>query len=381
MRTLALTCLTLSTLSAASLANTITLSAVKDNTIYFGTAALSNGAGQWVFSGTNGVGQPLRGLIKFDLAASIPAGSTINSVQLVLTMNQSTAHVASNIQLRRISQDWGEGTSVAGAGEGGGGPAAAGDATWQNAFHPLTPWSGAGGAFSGTASAVQLVSNNGTYTWATTPAFVADAQSFLDVPAGNFGWLLFNLNESISPSAKRFASRQSTATATRPRLVVDFTPPSVFAPYCFGDGTANLCPCGNVGAAGRGCPNSASASGAQIQAAGSSSLAGDTLILNGLGMPNSTAIYFQGTQQQLAGGGSVFGDGLLCAGGNLVRLAVKTNAAGVSSFPGVGNPSVSAAGLVTAPGTRYYQVWYADAAAFCTSDTFNFTNGVGVTWN
>jgi hypothetical protein len=71
----------------------------------------------------------------------------------------------------------------------------------------------------------------------------------------------------------------------------------------------------------------------------------------------------------------------LCAGGSLVRLAVKTNAASASSFPGVGDPSVSAAGLVTGAGTRYYQVWYADAAAFCSSDTFNFTNGVGVTWN
>jgi hypothetical protein len=224
------------------------------------------------------------------------------------------------------------------------------------------------------------VSGNGTYTWSSTPALLADAQSFLDTPAGNFGWLLFCASESQLPSAKRFVSRTG-ATSSRPRLIVDFAPPSVFTPYCFGDGTANLCPCGNFGLFGRGCPNSVSAGGAQIQAAGTSSLAADTLTLNGLGMPNATAIYFQGTVQQFAGGGLVFGDGLLCAGGNLVRLAVKTNASGASSFPGVGDPSVSAAGLVTASGVRYYQVWYADTASFCSSDTFNFTNGVSVTWN
>jgi hypothetical protein len=30
--------------------------------------------------------------------------------------------------------------------------------------------------------------------------------------------------------------------------------------------------------------------------------------------------------------------------------------------------------------TRDYQVYYRDPASFCTSDTFNLTNGVQVTW-
>jgi len=29
---------------------------------------------------------------------------------------------------------------------------------------------------------------------------------------------------------------------------------------------------------------------------------------------------------------------------------------------------------------RHYQVWYLNAAAFCTASTFNLTNGVSVTW-
>ncbi len=77
----------------------------------------------------------------------------------------------------------------------------------------------------------------------------------------------------------------------------------------------------------------------------------------------------------------MFGDGLWCAGGSLVRLAIKSNALGTSSSPGPGDPSVSTAGVITSPGVRHYQIWYADAAAFCTAEPFNFSNGVGVFWN
>jgi hypothetical protein len=37
-------------------------------------------------------------------------------------------------------------------------------------------------------------------------------------------------------------------------------------------------------------------------------------------------------------------------------------------------------GAIAAPGDRYYQVWYRNAAAFCGPDTFNLTNGLRVTW-
>jgi hypothetical protein len=30
--------------------------------------------------------------------------------------------------------------------------------------------------------------------------------------------------------------------------------------------------------------------------------------------------------------------------------------------------------------TRYYQAWYRDAATFCTTETFNLTNGIAVFW-
>jgi hypothetical protein len=151
--------------------------------------------------------------------------------------------------------------------------------------------------------------------------------------------------------------------------------------FCPGDGSGTACPCGNNSASGsgRGCLNSLG-SGALLSASGSASLAGDTVVLSGSGMPNSSALYFQGTVQQAGGAGAAFGDGKRCAGGSVVRLGTKTNAAGASSYPGAGQPSVSVKGLVTTPGTRTYQVWYRNAAAFCTPSTFNLSNGFQITW-
>ena len=48
---------------------------------------------------------------------------------------------------------------------------------------------------------------------------------------------------------------------------------------------------------------------------------------------------------------------------------------------GVGLLENSACGFVVGtPGTRTYQVWYRNAAAFCNAETFNLTNGVEVVW-
>jgi hypothetical protein len=150
--------------------------------------------------------------------------------------------------------------------------------------------------------------------------------------------------------------------------------------YCSGDGTGTACPCANSGAAGNGCASSINAAGAHLTTTGAASLTSDTLALVGSGMPDSSALYFQGTTQVAAGLGAMFGDGLRCAGGTIVRLKTVTNVAGASQYPGPGDPSISVRGMVTAPGTRTHQVWYRNAAAFCTASTFNLSNGVEVVW-
>lgn len=99
-------------------------------------------------------------------------------------------------------------------------------------------------------------------------------------------------------------------------------------------------------------------------------------------MPDGSALYFQGTTQIAEGAGATFGDGLRCAGGTVIRLSPTTNQAGASSYPASPtDPSVSAAGQVLAPGSRTYQVWYRNAASYCTPATFNLTNAIRVTWN
>jgi hypothetical protein len=151
-------------------------------------------------------------------------------------------------------------------------------------------------------------------------------------------------------------------------------------PFCFGDGTATACPCGNAGGAGRGCAGSVNPLGALLGASGTASLSTDTLLLRGSDMPNATCLYFQGTSQENGGSGSVFGDGLRCAGGLVTRLGIKLNVANGSSYPGATDPPIHVQGNVTQPGMRTYQVWYRNAAAFCTPATFNLSNGILIAW-
>ncbi len=152
--------------------------------------------------------------------------------------------------------------------------------------------------------------------------------------------------------------------------------------YCFGDGSATACPCANASAVGAnaGCLSSLGIGGT-LRADGLASVTSDGLTLRGAQMPNSSALYFQGSATQSAGAGVIFGDGLRCVGGTIVRLGTKNNVLGESQYPEVGDASVSVRGLVTAPGgDRFYQVWYRNAAAFCTVSTFNLSNGWSITW-
>jgi hypothetical protein len=152
--------------------------------------------------------------------------------------------------------------------------------------------------------------------------------------------------------------------------------------FCFGDGSSTPCPCANTSDPEQhaGCAN-ALGLGARLVDNGASSLAHDSLVLAGSQMPDGVALYFQGTSSMSGGAGEPFGDGLRCVGGTLIRLGSSTNVGGASRFPDFGDPSVSVRGLVTTPGTRRsYQVWYRDSSVFCTPATFNFSNGLLVTW-
>jgi hypothetical protein len=151
--------------------------------------------------------------------------------------------------------------------------------------------------------------------------------------------------------------------------------------FCKGDGSGTACPCGNSAPSGTnsGCLSSLGVGGTLV-ATGVASIANDSVTLVGTNMPNSSALYFQGTTQQSGGAGAPFGDGLRCASGTIVRLGTTTNVGGASQYPFGTAPHVSVKGAVTSPGTRTYQVWYRNAASFCTVSTFNLTNGLELSW-
>ena len=156
--------------------------------------------------------------------------------------------------------------------------------------------------------------------------------------------------------------------------------------FCAGDGSSTLCPCANLGAAGRGCENSASTGGALL--VGSGSLNPDALVLSVTGeLPTALSIFLQGDANTAPG--SIFGDGVRCTGGNLKRLYAKSAVGGAVSAPAAGDLGVRAQsallGDVIPPGaTRYYQVYYRDASpSFCSAppgNTFNVSNGVAAVW-
>lgn len=217
---------------------TASLPASQDNTLYFSaTGSLSNGAGMRFFAGVNGFGLEQRGLIQFDVAAAVPPGATITAVDLVLTM-EMTAGVPLNIDLRRVTQSWGEGASNAASGEGGGATSLAGDATWIHRFYPGSNWTSPGGDFSATPSATLSVGSTGVYTWTSTAQMVADAQGWLDDPTSNHGWLLLSPG-IISGNGKGFASRENPVATSRPRLMVTYNDPTAGVTYgagCAGSG-------------------------------------------------------------------------------------------------------------------------------------------------
>jgi plastocyanin len=230
---------------------------------------------------------------------------------------------------------------------------------WQNFSHTVTE--GTDGVVNGNELfTFPLDPTHPTVTFTFTPAFVAAHP----MPGGLYNYFCavhfsFGMVGTITVNGPA-----ATGTA-----------------YCAGDGSGTAGPCGNNSAAGSnaGCLNSLG-SGAQLGASGTPSVSADTVVLTATGMPDSSVLYFQGTTQIAAGAGAAFGDGLRCAGGSVVRLGLKTNAGGTSSWPSGADPALSVKGGATASSTLDYQVWYRNAAAFCTTSTFNLSNGYAVTW-
>ncbi len=149
---------------------------------------------------------------------------------------------------------------------------------------------------------------------------------------------------------------------------------------CSGDGSLPVaCPCSNPGATDNGCANSAAAVGARLDACRTSTAAVLELVASGL--PPHALVFFA-TSTSLSGTGFAFGDGVGCLAGSIVRLRARNAVQGVAILgPSAGDPSVAKlTGAV--PGTTFhYQALYRDASiGYCTTSTYNATNGQLVNW-
>jgi hypothetical protein len=151
--------------------------------------------------------------------------------------------------------------------------------------------------------------------------------------------------------------------------------------FCSGDGSASACPCSNnaTAGAGTGCKSSLGF-GALLGTAGTPSVSLDSFALLGSAMPNASVLYYQGSVAANGGLGTLYGDGLRCVAGTVIRLGTKTNVLGMSQYPSGSDTPVSVHGACSAGDVRYYQAWYRNTASFCTAETFNFSNGIQATW-
>ena len=195
---------------------TVMITADKDAFIISGPAADNNAGAETAVTagqvGSSGVNTIRRGLIAFDIAGTIPAGSVILTAtfDLDVVKSPSVGAVNSNFALHQVTTEWLEGTKSGTSGN----PATAGEVTWNSAKHLTTTWTTAGGDFVVMPSGDTAVTGNGTYTWNSTPGMVANVQSWLDSPSTNYGWLLKSDNEATAQTARRFGSKEGSAPAT-----------------------------------------------------------------------------------------------------------------------------------------------------------------------
>ena len=235
-----------SLLSGAAGAATVQLVASRDTTLYEDAeGALGNGAGAYLFTGNTSQTDPTldtrRALVRFDLAAAVPAGSVVTAATLTLYLSRAPSSASHPIAIHRVLADWGEGTSNDAQNEGNGAPAQHGDATWIHTFFDHEEWSTPGGDHVAAASATTAVGPPAQpYSW-TSPQLRADVQAWVEAPGANFGWLVRG-DESALRTSKRFNSREDTSSggSRRPLLSVTFTPPAGAGSCCSAQGACSL---------------------------------------------------------------------------------------------------------------------------------------------
>ncbi len=213
--------------SITASAAVITLVPSRDTTLFAENPDLNLGASDLIAGTTGRNGVIARSLLYFNIASSIPAGSTITDVTFRdKIIRQSQAGADSAYELHRFLKGWTEGS-----GTGNGSSAAPGDSTWNSQSHGSTLWSAPGGQagveYTAAPSAAGPVIGipNIIYSISSTPSLVADVQNWLDDPSNNNGWFLLSSSEGSTGTARRFSSRESLASGGVLDLTVTYAVP------------------------------------------------------------------------------------------------------------------------------------------------------------
>ena len=201
-------------------AASVVLHPVADATLYESITTNNLGASTTFIVGTTDKGERNRGLLKFDLAAALPAGAVVRSARLdlVLTADASGGAGTLGIRVHRLEASWGEGLGTGNRGSAAG----PGEVTWTHRSNPdlgwSTPGAQAGTDYSTAPTASATVGGVGTWSW--SEGLAVDVQSWLENPAGNHGWILACDDDVPPRTSRRFATREDSARA--PQLTVEY---------------------------------------------------------------------------------------------------------------------------------------------------------------
>jgi len=195
-------------------ADTVTINADADTTIYSDNVDNNGGGHNFGIAGFSNSGNERRLLMLFDLTG-IAAGSTINQVSLdidALRVNRG----GGDFRLYRVNRGWGEGNKSGNRGAA----ATSGEATWADARYPNLDWvnSAQGGSWFAPILDQASINSTGVATFDSSTAFVSSLQAMLDNPSENWGFLIRGIDNNVG--AVRFGTREGGSAA---RLNVDFT--------------------------------------------------------------------------------------------------------------------------------------------------------------
>lgn len=212
----------------ATLAEVIEIPCTADTTLHEIFPSNNMGASTHIAVGATqhlADGQPTRarGLFRFNLTNTVPAGATINSVSISFKVlfTPGASPVPANFELYRMNKPWTEGRGTG----NGGSQALQGEPSWINQSTPVA-WNAPGAledANPEVRSSVPVL-GEGVWVMPSTTALIADVGEFLANPEINFGWMMVSSAESTPQSVKRVGSREVPENAAR--LVIDYTPPA-----------------------------------------------------------------------------------------------------------------------------------------------------------